>query len=112
MYILGISSYSHESSAALLKDGQIRILLEEERLNREKHTWKYPKNAIEQCLRSENITINDVERITFFWQPGREISENFQHVARYFPHSLNLLRGGSGSDELSFGSRVKLMGNI
>ena len=112
MYILGISGYSHESSAALLKDGQVQVLLEEERLNREKHTWKYPRNAIEQCLRSENLTIKDIDKITFFWQPGREISENFQHVARHFPESLNLLRSGSGSDELSFSSRVKSMVNI
>ena len=61
MYILGISGYSHESSAALLKDGQVQVLLEEERLNREKHTWKYPRNAIEQCLRCENLTIKDID---------------------------------------------------
>ena len=75
MYILGLSSFSHESSCALIKDGEIRAIIEQERLNREKHTWKYPKEAIEQCLAWEGISIEEVEAITFFWVPWREISE-------------------------------------
>ncbi len=112
MYILGITSFAHESSCALIKDGQIRFLIEEERLNREKHTWKYPSHAIEACLAREGITIDDVDHITFFWQPHREIIGNIGHVLRYFPASLNLLSAPSGGDELSFLQRVRLMSTI
>ena len=60
MYILELNSYSHEASCALIKDGKIRFLIEEERLNREKHTWKYPADAIAQCLSQDGISITDV----------------------------------------------------
>ena len=112
MYVLGISSYAHEASCSLIKDGEIKVVLEEERLNREKHTWKYPQNAIEQCLAREGITIHDIERITFFWRPFREIRGNIGHILKYFPQSLNLLQAPSGSNELSFGKRVIAMNNI
>ena len=109
MYILGISGYSHESSAALIKDGVLKVFLEEERLNREKHTWKYPARAIEACFHQEGITIKDIEYITFFWKPLNEIMGNLTHVLRYFPASLNLVRASSGGGELNVGLRIKKM---
>ncbi len=112
MYILGLSSYSHEASCSLIKDGQIKFVIEEERLNREKHTWKYPANAIAKCLALEGITIQDIDHITFFWVPNREILGNATHFFKYFPESLNLLKGSSGGGELSFLTRVQLMNNI
>ena len=112
MYILGISSFSHESSCSLIKDGRILFVIVEERLNREKHTWKYPSNAIAQCLAQENITINDIDHITFFWAPSREIVGNLSHFLKFFPQSLNLLRGSSGGGDLSFLNRVQAMNNI
>src|ERR1700733_9303893 len=112
MYILGLSSYSHEASCSLIKDGQVRFVIEEERLNREKHTWKYPANAIAECLRLEGITIRDVDHITFFWVPGLEIVGNAVHTLKFFPQSLNVLRAPSGGGELTFLNRVWLMQNI
>jgi len=112
MYILGLSSYSHEASATLIKDGEIRFVIEEERLNREKHTWKYPANAIAQCLACEGITIADIDHITFFWKPQLEIIGNIKHVLKYFPHSLNLLSASSGGGELSVLKRLALMQGI
>ncbi len=111
VYILGLSSYSHEAGCALVKDGVIRVILEEERFNREKHTWKFPRNAIAACLDYEGITINDIDHFTFFWVPFREVYGNLVHVLKYFPRSLNLLKAPSGSEDLSFFSRVKLMNN-
>lgn len=54
MYILGVNSVYHESSACLLKDGQVLMAVEEERLNRVKHgkeartdnPWELPLNSI------------------------------------------------------------------
>ncbi|MCR4338065.1 MAG: hypothetical protein NUV91_09710, partial [Candidatus Omnitrophica bacterium] len=112
MYILGLSSYAHEASCSLIKNGEIRVVLEEERLNREKHTWKFPKNAIAQCLKQEGITIHDIDHFTFFWVPYREITQNIGHILKFFPYSLNLLKAQSGSDALSFVPRVKAMGEV
>ena len=46
MYILGISAYYHDSSAAIVKDGEIVCAIQEERLTRIKHDSKFPINAI------------------------------------------------------------------
>lgn len=112
MYILGLSSYSHESSCALLKDGKLCSIGEEERFNREKHTSKFPKNAIQYCLDQEGITLDDIDAFTFFWVPVREVFGNISHVLRYFPQSLNLLSAPSGGEEMSFFTRVKAMQTV
>ena len=112
MYILGLSAFAHESSCSLIKDGEIRVVLEEERFNREKHTSKFPINAIEQCLSIEGITISEIDKITFFWHPMKEVTGNIIHVIRYLPESLNLLRTHSGSDEWSFLKRFWSKQNI
>lgn len=112
MYILGITSFAHESSCSLIKDGCIKAVMEEERFNREKHTWKYPRHAIEHCLAGEGISIYDVDHITFFWNPYKEICGNAAHVLRFFPKSLNLITAPSGGDALTFSVRVAAMSRI
>jgi len=100
MYVIGISAFAHESSCALLKDGEIRVMIEEERLNRKKHTFAFPEQAIRECLAVEGISIEDIDHFTFFWDPMREIRENLGHFLRWFPKSLRLLTPGSGSKEV------------
>ena len=46
-FILGISSYYHDSAAALILDGS--IISEEERFSRKKHDSS-PSQAIQFCL--------------------------------------------------------------
>src|SRR5690348_12451829 len=67
--ILGVSAFGHEASAALLKDGVLLAMAEEERFNREKHTAAYPVQAIEYCLRAVGITLDDVDHVAFFIRP-------------------------------------------
>ncbi len=112
MYVLGLSSYTHEASCALIKDGVIRAVAEEERFNRKKHTWDFPAGAIDYCLRQEGITAKDIDHFTFFWQPWREFTGNITHFLRYFPESLGLFQGSSGGGDLNFLGRVKAMQSI
>lgn len=53
----------HDSAAILLRDGQILSAIEEERLNRIKHTNCFPLGAIKYCLHENDITLSDVDRI-------------------------------------------------
>ena len=66
MYVLGISCYYHDSSAALLKDGKIVAAAEEERFTRKKHDTSFPINAIKFCLESEGIEAKDINYIAFY----------------------------------------------
>lgn len=109
IYILGICCYSHESTISLLKNGKVIFVLEEERVSREKHTWKFPVFALKNCFEKFNLSLDDISYITFFIKPFKEISGNLSHVIRYFPTSLNLFKaeygGGAGLSALE---RIKL----
>lgn len=63
MYVLGINSSFHDTAACLVKDGNIVVAIEEERLIHEKHTSKYPMSAIRYCLQAENIQLDDIDLI-------------------------------------------------
>ncbi len=68
-YILGISAYYHDSAAALLRDGEIIAAAQEERFSRMKHDPRFPKNAVDFCLREAGISINDVDYVSFYDKP-------------------------------------------
>ncbi len=64
MIILGINAYHPDSSACLLIDGEIKIAIEEERINRIKHWSGLPILAIKHCLHDQKISIKDVDLIS------------------------------------------------
>ncbi len=88
MYVLGISCYYHDSSAALLKDGVIVAAAEEERFTRKKHDSSFPINALEYCLKSQNITINDVDYVGFYEKPMLKFERVLSQHLQMFPLSL------------------------
>ena len=81
MYILGINSVYHESSACLLKDGAIIAAVEEERFTRKKHaksarvdnTDELPMSAIYYCLDKAGIELAEVDRIGFSFNPRKRL---------------------------------------
>ena len=69
MYILGISSFYHDSAACLLLDGEIVSASQEERFTRIKHDPSFPSNAIKSCIKEADINISDVDYIVFYEKP-------------------------------------------
>ncbi len=69
MYILGISSFFHDSAACLIKGEEIIAAAQEERFTRKKHDESFPKNAILYVLAEAGITLDQVEAIGFFEKP-------------------------------------------
>lgn len=77
MYILGINAAFHDTAAALVKDGRIIAAAEEERFTHIKHgkrplpfsTWELPFHAIDYCLKTAGITMKDVDRIAYSFDP-------------------------------------------
>ena len=68
-YILGISAFYHDSSAALIKNDHILGAVQEERFTRIKHDSSFPKESIEYLLNNEQIKLNDLEAIVFYEKP-------------------------------------------
>jgi len=54
----------HDSAAVLVEDGRVLSAIEEERLNRIKHSNCFPLQAIRHCLNEYKLDLADVDRIT------------------------------------------------
>jgi len=53
----------HDGAAAIVRDGQLVCAIEEERLNRVKHSSFFPARALRFCLREAGARITDVDAI-------------------------------------------------
>ncbi len=69
MYILGISSYYHDSAACLLQNGKIIAAAQEERFIRIKHYSGFPIQAIKYCLEEAKINAKEIEAVVFYEKP-------------------------------------------
>ncbi len=69
MYILGISAYYHDSSAALVENETIIAAAQEERFTRKKQDSGFPEHAITYCLKEAGISLAEVDYIAFYDKP-------------------------------------------
>ena len=59
--VLGLLFEGSDPSAALIMEGKIIAVVEEERMLREKHaSWKFPIKAVNYCLETDDITLKAV----------------------------------------------------
>lgn len=87
MYTLGINSVFHDSAACLLKDGQLLAAAEDERFTHIKHgkrpipfsTYEIPFHAIDYCLKTAGIHLNDVDYIAYSFDPYLLLGEKYKH---------------------------------
>ena len=87
-YILGISSYYHDSAACLLKNGEIIAAAQEERFTRKKHDQNFPSNAIKYCLKEADINSSDLEIVAFYDKPFLKF-ERILETAGFCSKGLN-----------------------
>ncbi|OGK41132.1 hypothetical protein A3A74_02200 [Candidatus Roizmanbacteria bacterium RIFCSPLOWO2_01_FULL_35_13] len=88
MNILGISAFYHDSAAALIKDGKVLCAAEEERFSRIKHDNQFPAKAVEFCLGEANITIEDVDYISYYEKPLLKFERILETFVDTYPFSL------------------------
>ena len=65
-YIIGISAFYHDSSASLVKNGEILSAVQEERFTRIKNDNSFPFNSIKYILEENNLSLKQVEAIVFY----------------------------------------------
>lgn len=67
-FVLGVNTGPHDASAALLRDGELVAMLEQERLSRNKHAFsESPGGAVAACLAHAGIDIGAVAEIAVGW---------------------------------------------
>ncbi|MDA9431845.1 carbamoyltransferase family protein [Bradyrhizobium sp. CCBAU 51627] len=60
------NTFLHDGAAVLVQDGRVIAAVEEERLNRIKHSNKFPSNSIRYCLSTAGVELGDIDRIAFY----------------------------------------------
>jgi carbamoyltransferase len=72
MITLGINySQMHDSSACIVRDGEVLFAVAEERISRAKHDAGFPRNAIQSCLDFAKVKAEELDEVCFGWQvPG------------------------------------------
>ncbi len=69
MNILGISAFYHDSAACLVRNGEILAAAQEERFSRIKHDSRFPLHAIQYCLESGQIGIDQIDHVAYYDKP-------------------------------------------
>lgn len=89
MNILGISSFYHDSAAALVRDGAIVAAAQEERFTRKKHDDNFPKHAVHYCLKQAGIGMDQVDLVAFYEKPLIKFERLLRTYFAYAPMGLN-----------------------
>ena len=89
MYIIGISSFFHDSAAALIKDGEIISAAQEERFTRIKHDHRFPINSVNYCVSSNNLSIMDIDVIVFYENPVLKFDRLLKTYLNFGPKGLH-----------------------
>jgi len=90
MYVLGISAYFHDASAAIFKDGKLIAAIEEEKLSRIKHDYNFPEKAIQFCLNEAKIKSSELSYVVFYEKPFVKFERIIKTVIWSFPKTFKL----------------------
>jgi len=90
--ILGISAFYHDSAAALVVDGHVIAAAQEERFTRKKHDAGFPAHAIQYCLDTGGIGINDIDHIAFYDKPFLKFERLLETYVAFAPKGFRSFR--------------------
>lgn len=79
--ILSIKYGGHDTAASLLINNEIVASCSQERYTRDKHSRKFPIDAINNCLSIANISLDDLDEIAFVNEYKRYIREIYLRSA-------------------------------
>lgn len=88
MNILGISAFYHDSAACLLRDGELVAAAQEERFSRKKHDHRFPKAAVEACLKAGGLTVDDIDHVVFYEKPFSKFARILDTHLAFAPRGL------------------------
>jgi carbamoyltransferase len=89
--ILGIKYIGHDATAALLIDGKIVAACEQERYTRDKHSSRFPIDAINDCLKLGGVTLDEVDEIATNNEIDRLITQTYLQPAIADPSRIGIL---------------------
>jgi len=114
MIILGINQVGglltgqHDAAAAIIKDGKLIATVEEERLNRQRHSKGFPHLAVQYCLKEAGVSEKDIDIIAIGYNPYAILKYRFFFISAWamlnyllaffiYRHGVRKLREKSGA---------------
>ena len=76
MIVLGLNIFHGDAAACIIKDKKIIIAIEEERINRIKHSSGFPIKSIKHCLDQTNLKISQTAQF------GKNASQTIAHMPK------------------------------
>ncbi len=101
MNILGLNAYHGDSSACVLKDGELVAAVEEERFRRIRHWAGFPAKAVAYCLNEAGLEVSDIDHVAINRDPKANLMKKALFTFRKHP-SLGLI-----TDRLKNAMRVR-----
>jgi carbamoyltransferase len=80
MNILGINYFFHDSSACVVRGGELKVALEEERFTRRKHTREFPVQAIDRCLMIAGVNRAQIDQIAVSIAPTKDLTKKILYA--------------------------------
>jgi carbamoyltransferase len=82
MITLGINyTRMHDSSACIVRDGELLFAVAEERISRLKHDARFPRQAIQSCLDFTRLRTQQIDEVCFGWPTA---GPGFRHDLKCF----------------------------
>ncbi|MAR94896.1 MAG: hypothetical protein CMD46_00805 [Gammaproteobacteria bacterium] len=85
MLILGISAFYHDSAVALIEDGEIIAAAQEERFSRIKHDASFPNLALNEILKFQKLSFDDIDYVVFYDKPLLKFERILETYLSDFP---------------------------
>ena len=90
MLIIGLNAFHGDSSACIVRDGQLVAAIEEERLRRIKHWAGFPSESIGYCLKEAGAELSDVDLVAVNQDSGSNFWRKVGYAIKNRP-SLDLV---------------------
>lgn len=87
-YVLGLSSYYHDSAAALVGDGVVLAAAQEERFSRIRHDSSFPAQAVGYCLDHAGISLDDLAAVVYYEDPELKYSRVMSSFSSAGPRGI------------------------
>jgi carbamoyltransferase len=83
--ILGISAFYHDAAAALVVDGRIVAAAQEERFTRVKHDDRFPRQAVDYCLKVGGLEPGGLDYVGFYDKPLQKFERLLETYLAFAP---------------------------
>ena len=90
--VFAINSFAHDAGVAAVCDGEVLFAIEEERLNREKKTARFPEMGLREMSRRLGLPFSKVPTLAFPWRPLKLLRSIAWEMAKGLPGALSLVR--------------------